>query len=253
MTGKAGGQRRFNNFMIKDNNQFFDATSKFFITFEAILGLNRLPLLYEIKFHNRCLIFLYVLVCFIVVLTVPMIFYSNCEATLKMAASIIEYAVCSICSYVFIDRLRMYYEELRHFDEQVRFLIETSKQSVQLKLFGYLILVSLTYLSFFFSVNSKAIFFLFLHILPLRMVHVLELYFYGYLLSFIEPRVRFLYDLVAASLTRNLSPAEKDVEQNIGYSDFEQSNKCIFLYNIIIKAHHKLVNAIKWQVIMITI
>lgn len=234
--------------MIKDSNRFFDSTSKFFITFEAILGLNRLPLLYEIKFYKKYLLFLYVLVCFIVVLTVPLIFYPQSEATLKMAATIVEYAVCSICSYAFIDRLKMYYEELRHFDEQVRFQIETTKQNVQLKLFGYLILLTLTYLSFFFSVNSRAIFFLFLHILPLRLVHVLELYFYGYLLSFIEPRVRFLYDLVAASLTRNPSPAGKDIEHNIGYLDCEQSNKCIFLYNIVLKAHHKLVNAIKWQV-----
>lgn len=246
---------RVNTFIEKktQKKKFIDRLSKCYIVLGIMLGLNRVPVMLN---KGK-----YVLTIFVVVYSVFLMAVINQKLDedfkTKYRGIVVndaEYIFCVLFSLIFWKRMERYYNELNKFDVEIGC---TSKNvSLSTKNFIFIIVFSISFTSFYILtyvwryLGRET---LDAHMLPVILLHFLELSYYGHLLSLLVPRLRLVNFFIAKELSTENSIKWPDIQELDSSSTNVNQNtdmeRLMDLYNITIKAHDFLNEAIKWQVV----
>jgi hypothetical protein len=239
------------NTLFKQNERpFIDGFSKFFVTLECFLGLNRLPLLInKWRFIVTTIVVLYsIFVIFLLIYITRLHFV----ITFLMIVNFTKYIFCICFSFVTWKRMEKFYCELSRFDTEIGCRPKTAGDSIRNAvasgLFNIFIIIFdglCYYYNRFFDV--------FITIIPLHLIHSLEMFFYGHLLSLITPRLRLINYYVESALSVGKDITQPKINKLAFFKHKNSKNyemtKLMDMYHIVIKAYDSLIDALKWQVV----
>ncbi|CAK1586962.1 unnamed protein product [Parnassius mnemosyne] len=255
---------RVNNFVIEKHTLPIDIISKVYIICEWILGVNRLPVIFNMK----SILYNVLTLAFSLVFNVLTFFYiftSNPKrlSNFVVRLSLMEYFICSFLGFLTWKSIKSFYSELHKFDKDIgvnwNFITYNSKCNFMQTIGTLVYLFIITMLPYQIDGLIK----FWSEILTITCTHVLENYFYGHLLSLLVSRLRLIRILLLSSFTTKEeeeinSVSEKDhnsyfkniISLNASKSKVEMK-KLMQLYNNIIEAYDLLNKAIKAQILVI--
>ncbi|KAM3965764.1 uncharacterized protein ACR2FA_000090 [Aphomia sociella] len=172
--------------------------------------------------------------------------------------------IMNICEYVFViifnfftwRRMQRYYSELSRFDAEVGCRPKVTQASIGnfVQMLMLLILLAIFYI-ISFSIDGWNR--LSVPLVPVNLMHALEVQYYGHLLSLLLPRLRLINYYAESTLSNVKVIAPPKVEEFVYFKYNNMTNgqmkKLMDLYHILIKAYDFLVEAIKWQLLVIII
>ncbi|CAG9111825.1 unnamed protein product [Plutella xylostella] len=226
-----------------------DPISQVFIKVELLFGLNRLRVLDRQSFRRRFLVTLY---CVSVNLVILYLAVSSCPVStnFRMMLNITTYYFNVIFSFIVCGKLRLYFNEMNTFDMAVSCkpkVLAFLKQHAILHVIMVVVVVADT-VSFLVREKHACQFFIF-HLLAL-----IEYYFLAHLFCTIDPRLRLINFFVESLLNKS---SRTDIRDRPSF--FKHCTQCkpvrdcrdihflMDLYEIIINAHCRLIDAVKWQ------
>lgn len=227
-----------------------DPISKIFISVEALLALNRLPIIQELSCTKRCIVFTYHII--LVITTVASLsLLARYDEFQVPILDILEYIFCIIFSFMMRKRLGAYFAEINRFDALARnkpLTREFLKRNVILHAIFVVVTGSLIFCVYVGSTEVAV------PILTVRLSHFIELYFYGHLFSLINPRLGLINFHMELSLSDN-SETPQEMERFRLYRSKALKNNTVCeidnlmeLYQIMMSAYDCLIDAIEWQV-----
>lgn len=245
---------RVNTFFKQKQKPFIDSLSKLYVAAASIIGLNRLGVILN---ETKCIV-TSIAAVYSVLLCTGICYASYIFGTFNDIASVMalfEYLFVAIFSFITFKRMERYYNELNNFDAEMGCRPTITSQSI-----NNLILMVIFNVFFTFSYwmtyewGTKEAPFYYQGIAP-NLLHCLELFFYGHLLSLLVARLRLINYFVETALSNGKTAKCPNI---IEFSSFKTKSvkntdmkKLMDLYYITIKAYDFLVEAIKWQVIKI--
>lgn len=242
-----------NTILETENEYFIDTISSIAIHLQALIGLNRIPLLHNyFNIYNKTIeraALIYSIASVVTVFSLTVYF------TDQLVADVFEYVVTAAAGFVTYKRLRLFYITIAHFDRQVNCRPKTKyilKNNKLLYITFFVTTFSVIYRTWELGLTlDSGIYTIF------RLMHKSELFMYGHLFSLLCPRIKLINQLMTQTLSDDGSSSGDHVMQ-INKDDFEQSHGppcslgkiCLFvdLYKTLINACNNLVNAIKYQV-----
>lgn len=247
---------RVNTFFQRKQKPFIDPLSKLYIVAGSLLGMNRLPvILNEAKYIITSIAVVYSVLLSTAIFYLLYIFgnYSYIIPVMSM----IEFTFSITFSFITWNRVARYYNELNKFDVEIGCRPKVTELSIRNLIF---MVISKVFYTLFFWVTFIWIFSSIdisysIQAIPANLLHCLELFYYGHLLSLLVPRLRLINYFVETTLSNGKSAKCPNVEEFRSFISKNVKNtdvkKLMDLYHIIIKAYDFLVEAIKWQVIKI--
>ncbi|XP_063365816.1 uncharacterized protein LOC134654280 [Cydia amplana] len=245
----------FNNLVKKEENCYIDAVSKAYLWMEVVLGLNRLVFSLKIKPIFILLASAYSIFCCAIVFYDAFFFYPLFMDRLDIGLDSVHYLLGVILSSIVWKRLQHYYLRLQDFDTTIGCRPKISSSSVK-NLILMCIAVSLTILvvpyewyTFDQLVGS-------LMLLPVHLLFLIDIHFYGHLLSLLVPRLRLINYYMKMSLSHHSKVVVPKIVELTFKSVILESQNCqmkklMDLYCMIINAYDILIDAIKWQFVMV--
>ncbi|RVE45806.1 hypothetical protein evm_009556 [Chilo suppressalis] len=241
-------------FKEKKKTPFIDAQSKFFIIVESILGLNRTPLLFSKK--RNLVVAISFGYCFLFKAALVYGTYRKKELFVPQFLCFIEYGFCCLFSLITWKRMERYYSGLNMFDNEIGcrpHLVAASMRNLCCMLV-FSISVGVFYFltdQFELSIDMNIM------VMPMSLIHCLELFYYGQLLSLLIPRLGLINYYVESALSSGESVARPKLDEFGLFKEKHCKNremsKLMDMYYIAIKAYDFLIDAIKWQLVVILI
>lgn len=247
---------KVNTFFHQKQKPFIDPLSKFYIVAASVLGLNRLPvILNEAKFIITVLALLFSILLCTGINYITYILGFFIYFTVVMTS--VEYMFIVTFSFFTWKRMTRYYNELNKFDAEIGCRPKITMQSI--KNLVFMVLFNVIFTSFFwvtyiwiFSATEIPFYY---QGIPMNLLHCLELFYYGHLLSILVPRLRLINYFMETALSNGKSAKCPNIEEFKSFKSKRVKNtdvkKLLDLYHIIIKSYDFLVDAIKWQVMII--
>ncbi|XP_063625626.1 uncharacterized protein LOC134797334 [Cydia splendana] len=246
----------FNNLVQEEENCYIDTVSKAYLWMEVVLGLNRLVLSLKIKPYFILLAFAYSIFCFAIVIYNAFSFYPLFMGDhLDIGLDIIHYLLGVVLSSIVWKRLQHYYLKLQYFDTTIGCRPKISSSSVKnLILLCIAVSLSILIVPYEWYMFDKLVFSLIL--LPVRLLFLIDIHFYGHLLSLLVPRLRLINYYMKMSLSHQSKVIAPKIEELTFKSVILESQNCqmkklMDLYCMIINAYDLLIDAIKWQFVMV--
>lgn len=220
-----------------------DSTSKFFIITEAFFGLNRLSLLSKYS-HKQNLASAIVTTAWVLLTISLAFFFAYSKTYLNRFISTIEYVTLCIVSFFLRNRLKLFYFQLDKFDVTLVRRFGTDDGGGGIK--------KATFLCFFCTAGTFSYYVIFkegqlvqkfeiLFSIVTWSTHNCEYLFFGHLQSMITSRI----SLIIEEVEKKLQAPDVD---NTAPLSVTEIRKFIKLYDTLITAFDKLLEAFKWQV-----
>ncbi|XP_053610568.1 uncharacterized protein LOC128675289 [Plodia interpunctella] len=247
---------RVNTLMQCKEKPYTDPITKFYIVIESIIALNRLPLIftkYVSTYFPIAMIYSLIVIC-----GLCYSYYGTHLNTENGATSMNhwEYMFCVGFGIATWKRLQRYYIELNKFDVEVGCRPKITTMSVRNTVINIITLffVTVFYVTSYYVDTLQTLWF---HMLPVHYIHSLELHYYGHLLSLLATRLRLINYYTESSLSDIKMTTRPKVEEFVYFKYKNVTNgemkKLMDLYHSIIMAYDFLVDAIKWQLLVIII
>ncbi|XP_059052638.1 uncharacterized protein LOC131847175 [Achroia grisella] len=248
---------RVNTFLQWKEKPFIDKLSKFYIVAEMVLGLNRLPLVIcNMRFFYLPLMISYSLLLIVTIIFSTIYTYDTRYVAVVVVMNMCEYIFAIIFNFITWKRMQRFYIELSTFDAEVGCRPKVTRGSIG-NLVQTLILLLLFGVFYIMSFSMDNWNDLLLPLVPVNLIHAMEVHYYGHLLSLLIPRLRLLNYYAESTLSNDKAIAAPKVEEFVyfKYNNITngQMKKLMDLYHIIIKAYDYMVEAIKWQLLVIII
>ncbi|XP_063537551.1 uncharacterized protein LOC134746910 [Cydia strobilella] len=224
----------FNNLVQEEENCYIDTVSTAYLWMEVVFGLNRLVLSLKIKQIFILLASAYSIFWCAIVFYDAFFFFPVFIDHLDTGIDSVHYLLGVVLSSIVWKRLQHYYLKLQDFDTTIGCRPKISSSSVE-NLILMCIAVSLSILIVPYSWYMYDKLVVSLMLLPVRPLFLIEIHFYGHLLSLLVPRLRLINYYMKMSLSHH------NKSQNC------QMKKLMDLYCMIINAYDILIDAIKWQ------
>ncbi|XP_061719300.1 uncharacterized protein LOC133526626 [Cydia pomonella] len=244
-----------NNLVKEEGNCYIDVVSKAYLWMEVLLGLNRLVLSLKIKPIFVLLASAYSIFCCAIVFYDVFFFYPLFIDHLDIGLDSMHYLFGVILSSIVWKRLQHYYLKLQDFDTTIGCRPKISSSSVK-NLISMCIAVSLSILVvpyewYIFDKLAGS-----LMLLPVRLLFLIDIHFYGHLLSLLVPRLRLINYYMKMSLSHHNKVVAPKIDELTFKSVILESQNCqmkklMDLYCMIINAYDILIDAIKWQFVMV--
>ncbi|KAI8439440.1 hypothetical protein MSG28_013226 [Choristoneura fumiferana] len=243
-----------NNLVQEEDSSYIDPISKGFILTEAVIGFNRLAVFGKIKPIFVILASVYTF--FICGAILFMVYYRDLNGIYAVVIVMdgMAYIICVSISALMWKRLQLYFNELQKFDRAVgcrpKRTASSIKNVIQMFIEIILMIQSVPYEWYVGSMFS-------VHQVVERMIYITEVHFCGHLLSLLVPRLRLINYYMKMSLNDNKQVTSPKVEKLPYFkaNNLETQNcqmkKLMELYCIIISAYDLLIEAIKWQFLLV--
>lgn len=235
-----------NNFVKAKGKIYIDIVSKVFIYFELLLGLNRFPVVSESRVL-AALFYMYSLIVNVSVCYFAFLFpaTNNLVEIIRMSR-LLEYEIAAILNMFIWKRFHSFYKEIASFDCEVGCRPKITISLMKL-LFSLGLCVYTTICVSFLSHYR-------LYVIPGHVIVACEHFYFGYLINLITTRMRFLNYHLECSTSIAKTDSSPNVTEFAFFGNdsrqfcFPNICKMMELYQIIIKAHEFLVDAVKWLV-----
>lgn len=242
---------RVNTFVKENEKRQADPISKIFALTEVLLGLDRLPLIGKGRF-------IYVFLSFIIFLTLKAALYFTLKITrfpmdFVTVTPIVQNIVISLLSYIKCKWMQGFYSELSKFDNEAGCSPRVSLAAIRNVVLAFLSCVFVILLYVVPGVIGYVDFIPY-SIIPLYLVYVLEVYYFGHLLYLLIPRLKLINFYIESSLSSANSDLCSIPKEFICYKSYDPKvtqksmTKLMNLYQIVVEAYDSLNEGIKWQV-----
>ncbi|XP_026756388.3 uncharacterized protein LOC113516208 [Galleria mellonella] len=182
--------------------------------------------------------------------------YDTRYVAVVVVMNMCEYIFSIIFNFITWRRMQRFYCELSKFDAEVGCRPKVTRGSIG-NLVQMLILLILYVVFYIISFSMDNLNDLLLPLVPVNLIHALEVHYYGHLLSLLIPRLNLLNYYAESSLSNEKAIVAPKVEEFVyfKYNNITngQMKKLMDLYHIVIKAYDFMVEAIKWQLLVIII
>lgn len=250
----------FNNFFRKKSKEKrvenkVDIISKIFAVLGICLGLNRLCFvgLKDKKLYSALLACYSIIFYFLIVYRVYYRFQFHILHILLLPNAI-QCVLCATLSFIFREKLNDFYSELSSFDNENKFSPKASVQSVyNLVQYVFTVVFSVAISSLPENIGLTILYVI--HLYAIRLLHSLEIHYFGHLISLLIPRLKLLSHNLKLFCPYKHSCGDS-LEFNIGNELTNHTkkgeamglDKTMDSYGKIIEIYDLLYEAIKWQV-----
>ncbi|XP_061379231.1 uncharacterized protein LOC133319299 [Danaus plexippus] len=247
-------QRKINNFMSRTSKEKVDSISRKFIFMQVPCGLFRLPILgiaskiqlsimFGIKVLYNCAI--------IYNLYFAVAFYSYGIAPI---CDTVEFVSCTLLGFVTYKELLKFYAKINRIDKDLQFCHNSQPKKEVFVHFVQILIIGITVtLNFWLVPECLDIFRTMPFLIPLKILHYLELNYYGHLFALLIPRLKLLTNKKKKSCYIKEDQKEKYHYRNDKLLIRYDIGFLMDSYNRLLKAYDYLNKAIRWQLLIIII
>lgn len=244
---------RHNTFFQKKKYSIYDTITKNYFRFAIVIGIDRLSNSEDFKAIHKCIIRLYVIVFNITIMFI--LIYIKGEHDIPSYTHFIEHAICAFLTILLQERLRLYFLELKKFDETMNIKSLVITRQNKITICGFAVMTALVIGFYCIPFGEYPI--VDLLTLPIYLGRMLELLFYGHLMNLICQRIKLINTHLETSSFSNANfkheildlTKAKNTEHFKLYKNYRyEIKKLIDVYRIIVRAISILNRSIKWQV-----
>lgn len=241
--------QKTNNFIPVTSKEKVDNISRNFILVQVICGLFRLPIL-GITSKIPLVIMFGITVLYNGVIIYNIYFKVSFNSyTIAPIFDTIEFISCTLLGLVSYKILLLYYAEINNIDKDLKFSYKSRLTKLVFIHFVQLFFIGITFtISLSVVPESKDKFLRKNFLIPMKLLHYLELNYYGHLFDIMIPRLTLLTDIMRKSCHFKEDHKEKYQERNDRTLICYDIGFLMDSYNRFLKTYEYLKKAIKWQV-----
>nr|WCC57882.1 gustatory receptor 17 [Papilio memnon] len=250
-----------NTYLFNDEYSI-DILTKIYIVFGWVIGMNRLPVIWNQKRYVKIASFCYILVFNCCLLYSIFFCYPKKSKDLLIILNVILYFVCHVCAIMFWKTLKSFYKQLSKIDKKVNMEYCTSFNcKINFIQCFCLILCTVVYNVISNIVDGMIV--LLPGIIVVHINYILESHYYGHLFGVLESRLILLRKLIVVNYPTNRNNVHTYNEEfrncenehvKLHYKNCKMDiRKLMQLYSEIIKAYDLLNAALFQQLLMIVV